>query len=88
MRLGWTVVPQALKYSDGSSVRADFNRINTTVFNGASVIAQAGGMACLQVVPSTLWLPVAVPGCPLGVVRLAEPLVLPIVHCIGALIYG
>lgn len=27
---------------------ADFNRIMTTVFNGASNVAQAGGLACLQ----------------------------------------
>lgn len=49
VRLGWTVVPDALKFSDGSSVRQDFNRIATTCFNGASNIAQAGGLACLQV---------------------------------------
>ncbi|GMH43820.1 hypothetical protein BSKO_11754 [Bryopsis sp. KO-2023] len=48
VRLGWTVVPEALKFADGSSVRADFNRIMTTCFNGASVIAQAGGLACMQ----------------------------------------
>lgn len=49
VRLGWTVVPAALNYSDGSSVRQDFNRTMTTCFNGASNIAQAGGLACLQV---------------------------------------
>lgn len=49
VRLGWTVVPKALKYTDGSPVHADFNRITSTVFNGASSIAQAGGLACLQV---------------------------------------
>lgn len=43
------MVPDALKFSDGSSVRQDFNRIATTCFNGASNIAQAGGLACLQV---------------------------------------
>lgn len=48
VRLGWTVVPHALKYADGASVRTDYNRIHTTIFNGASSIAQAGGMACLQ----------------------------------------
>ena len=26
----------------------DFNRIMTTIFNGASNVAQAGGLACLQ----------------------------------------
>ena len=49
MRLGWTVVPEQLKFADGFPVINDFNRIMTTVFNGASSIAQAGGLACLQV---------------------------------------
>lgn len=49
VRLGWTVVPKALKYSDGSSVHTDWNRVMTTCFNGASNIVQAGGLACLQV---------------------------------------
>ena len=49
VRLGWTVVPKTLTYADGATVHADFNRISTTIFNGASVIAQAGGLACLQV---------------------------------------
>ena len=48
VRLGWTVVPDALRYADGSPVNADFNRIMTTVFNGASSVAQAGGLACLK----------------------------------------
>ena len=48
VRLGWTVVPEQLRYADGSPVINDFNRIMTTVFNGASVIAQAGGLACVQ----------------------------------------
>ncbi|CAK0782802.1 LL-diaminopimelate aminotransferase, chloroplastic [Coccomyxa viridis] len=48
VRLGWTVVPEQLKFADGSPVIADFNRIMTTIFNGASVIAQAGGLAALQ----------------------------------------
>lgn len=49
VRLGWTVVPEQLRYADGSPVIADFNRIMTTVFNGASVIAQAGGLAAVSV---------------------------------------
>ena len=53
VRLGWTVVPEQLRYADGSPVIADFNRIMTTVFNGASVIAQAGGLAAVSVSPST-----------------------------------
>ena len=48
VRLGWTVVPSALRYSDGTPVINDWNRIMTTCFNGASNIAQAGGLACLQ----------------------------------------
>jgi len=35
--------------ADGFQVINDFNRIMTTVFNGASNVAQAGGLACLQV---------------------------------------
>ncbi|XP_057976839.1 LL-diaminopimelate aminotransferase, chloroplastic [Malania oleifera] len=48
VRLGWTVVPKELKYSDGYPVARDFNRIVCTCFNGASNIAQAGGLACLS----------------------------------------
>ena len=49
VRLGWTVVPAALKFADGTPVQTDFNRIMTTTFNGASVISQAGGLACMEV---------------------------------------
>ena len=49
VRLGWTVVPEALRFADGTPVIRDWNRITCTVFNGASNIAQAGGLACLQV---------------------------------------
>jgi LL-diaminopimelate aminotransferase len=48
VRLGWNVVPKELKYSSGESVRADWARISGTVFNGASNIAQAGGLAALD----------------------------------------
>lgn len=48
VRLGWSVVPQELKYEDGSSVNKDWNRIMTTVFNGASNIVQKGGSAALS----------------------------------------
>ncbi len=48
VRLGWTVVPEALKFRDGSSVKADWMRINTTFFNGASILSQKGGIACLS----------------------------------------
>lgn len=48
VRLGWTVVPNQLLYSDGFPVINDFNRVMCTCFNGASNIAQAGGLACLS----------------------------------------
>ncbi|MDR2738776.1 MAG: LL-diaminopimelate aminotransferase [Treponema sp.] len=48
VRLGWTVVPLELRYHSGESINADWNRICTTVFNGASNIAQAGGLAALE----------------------------------------
>jgi LL-diaminopimelate aminotransferase len=48
VRLGWTVVPKDLNYASGESVNADWNRICTTIFNGASNIAQAGGLAALD----------------------------------------
>jgi LL-diaminopimelate aminotransferase len=48
VRLGWTVVPKTLKYDNGSDVRSDWNRIVTTIFNGASIIAQHGGLAALS----------------------------------------
>jgi LL-diaminopimelate aminotransferase len=48
VRLGWTVVPKELKYSDGESVNADWNRLCGTIFNGASNIAQWGAAAALD----------------------------------------
>ncbi|GHV69193.1 LL-diaminopimelate aminotransferase [Spirochaetia bacterium] len=48
VRLGWTVVPKELKYSGGESVNADWARVCGTIFNGASNIAQAGGLAALD----------------------------------------
>ncbi|KAL9448178.1 hypothetical protein AB3S75_015616 [Citrus x aurantiifolia] len=48
VRLGWTVVPEELLFSSGYPVINDFNRIICTCFNGASNIAQAGGLACLS----------------------------------------
>ncbi|MCD7466241.1 aldolase [Datura stramonium] len=48
VRLGWTVVPKELLYLNGFPVIHDFNRIICTSFNGASNIAQAGGLACLS----------------------------------------
>ncbi|KAA8545583.1 hypothetical protein F0562_020367 [Nyssa sinensis] len=48
VRLGWTVVPDELLFSNGFPIMNDFNRIVCTCFNGASNIAQAGGLACLS----------------------------------------
>ncbi|XP_050209514.1 LL-diaminopimelate aminotransferase, chloroplastic isoform X2 [Mercurialis annua] len=48
VRLGWTVVPKQLLFSDGFPVAKDFNRIVCTCFNGASNVVQAGGLACLS----------------------------------------
>lgn len=48
VRLGWSVVPSALKFADGTPIRQDWNRVMTTLFNGASNIAQHGGLACLD----------------------------------------
>ncbi|KAL6010257.1 LL-diaminopimelate aminotransferase, chloroplastic [Asimina triloba] len=48
VRLGWTVIPKDLLFSDGFPVAKDFNRIVCTCFNGASNISQAGGLACLS----------------------------------------
>jgi LL-diaminopimelate aminotransferase len=48
IRLGWSVVPMELKYDTGESINADWSRICSTVFNGASNIAQAGGLAALD----------------------------------------
>ncbi len=48
VRLGWSVVPNELKFADGTSVNKDWNRVMTTLFNGASNIVQAGGMAALD----------------------------------------
>lgn len=48
VRLGWTVVAEELRYDDGTSVKADWNRLISTVFNGASNIVQKGGCAVLE----------------------------------------
>ena len=48
VRLGWTVVPAELKFADGTPVKQDWNRVMTTLFNGASNIAQHGALAALD----------------------------------------
>ena len=48
VRLGWSVVPKELIFSGGESVNSDWARLVATVFNGASNIAQYGGLAALD----------------------------------------
>ena len=48
VRLGWSVVPSELSFADGTPVKQDWNRVMTTLFNGASNIAQHGGLAALD----------------------------------------
>lgn len=48
VRLGWVVVPKELQFEDGISVIEDWKQIITTFFNGASHIAQEGGIATLS----------------------------------------
>ncbi len=47
VRLAWSIVPKTVKFDDGHPVHADWSRINSTFFNGASNIAQTGGLASL-----------------------------------------
>jgi len=47
IRLSWTVIPKDLRFEEGPSVITDWNRIMTTCFNGASIIAQHGGLGAL-----------------------------------------
>ncbi len=50
VRLGWTVVPKELRVegTQAGAVNLIWNRRQTTMFNGASNIAQAGGLAVLS----------------------------------------
>lgn len=48
VRLGWSVVPKKLSFDDGTSVHQDWYRLVTSCFNGASNIAQTGGLAALH----------------------------------------
>ncbi len=50
VRLGWSVVPKDLVTDDGEPGLANkfWNRRQTTMFNGASNIAQAGGLVALS----------------------------------------
>lgn len=48
VRLGWSVIPDELLFADGTPVSALWSRLTNTFFNGASNIAQAGGLAALD----------------------------------------
>ena len=48
VRLGWSIVPKALRYRDNTPLWNDWSRLVSTVFNGASIIAQQGGLAALS----------------------------------------
>lgn len=48
LRLGWSVVPDALLFEDGFSVKKDWDRMNSTFFNGASNIVQKSGLKVLE----------------------------------------
>lgn len=48
VRLGWSIVPKALCYASGESINADWNRVCTTIFNGASNVAQYGALSALD----------------------------------------
>lgn len=47
VRLAWSIIPKELHFEDGHSIHQDWSRINSTFFNGASCVAQAGGLAVL-----------------------------------------
>ncbi len=48
VRLGWTVIPKELAFADGTPVGRDWSRLTSTIFNGASNIAQYGALAALD----------------------------------------
>lgn len=48
IRLGWTVVPHTLRLHDGALLHSDWLRLIRALFNGASLLSQAGGLASLS----------------------------------------
>lgn len=48
VRLGWTIIPKNLKFECGHPIWNDWHRLNCTIFNGASHIAQSGGVAVFE----------------------------------------
>ena len=45
VRLGWTVIPKGLQFESGHSIWEDYFRLFSTLFNGASNIAEYGGIS-------------------------------------------
>ena len=45
VRLGWTTIPKCLTFDCGHLIWNDYRRFTSTIFNGASNIAQQGGIA-------------------------------------------
>jgi len=54
IRVGWTICPKDIKFSDGTAVFHDWSRINATIFNGATNVGQAGALAVLQNMPKVI----------------------------------
>ncbi|WP_213318628.1 LL-diaminopimelate aminotransferase [Chlamydiifrater volucris] len=48
LRLGWSVVPSQLQYSDGAFVQHHWRRVVSTLFNGASSVIQEAGIKALE----------------------------------------
>lgn len=48
IRLGWTVIPHELTSEDGFSLHHDYQRLVSTIFNGASILSQKGGLQALS----------------------------------------
>lgn len=47
VRLGWSVVPQQARFDDGMAIHPQWDRLTSLLFNGPSILAQAGGVAAL-----------------------------------------
>ena len=48
IRLGWCLIPKELTYSTGESILADWKRLISTTFNGASYLSQVAGLDALS----------------------------------------
>ena len=48
IRLGWSVFPKELHFSEGLPVINDWERVLSSCYNGTSIISQMGGIASLE----------------------------------------